>query len=170
MADSFTFKLVGAEQLAAKLRQAGGRARPIIAGALWEIGQEIMGESQQQVPVLTGALKNSGRVFSEWGGQMRTAAGGMGSIGGADAAGIGTFGSADDVTVTLGYGGAALGYALAVHETPSSHDPPSWEGKTVHFTHGKAHFLSDPVKARAVRFGAQMAVKLRGRLDRALAR
>jgi len=153
------FKLVGAEQLAAKLKQAGGRAMPIIAGALTEIGEEIMVESKRQAPWLTGALRNSGRVFTGWGGQTRRASGAMGTMTGSAAASIGSFGSASDVTVTLAYGGTAIPYALYQHE-----------GKFNHPKGGKAHYLSDPVKARGARFAAQMAAKLRGRLERALAR
>ena len=36
-----------------------------------------------------------------------------------------------DVSVTLGYGGAAAPYAEALHEHPSGASPPSWNGKPV---------------------------------------
>lgn len=36
-----------------------------------------------------------------------------------------------DLSVTLAYGGASAPYALSVHEHPSAHSPPSWEGKAV---------------------------------------
>lgn len=130
-----SFRLVGADQLAAKLRQAGEKAMPIVAGALNEIGDEVMVESKRQTPWLTGALRNSGQNY-----------------------GPETRGT--DVTVTLGYGGASIPYALYQHEGTGFAHPQG----------GKAHFLSDPVKARGARFGAQMAAKLRGRLERALAR
>lgn len=39
----------------------------------------------------------------------------------------------DQIEVVIGYGGAAAAYAAAIHETPSEHDPPSWEGVTVDF-------------------------------------
>lgn len=39
----------------------------------------------------------------------------------------------DSIEVTIGYGGAASAYAAAVHENPSQHDPPSWEGVAVQF-------------------------------------
>jgi hypothetical protein len=35
--------------------------------------------------------------------------------------------------VTLSFGGAADAYAIAVHETPSEHDPPTW---TIMYEHG----------------------------------
>jgi hypothetical protein len=42
--------------------------------------------------------------------------------------------SGDDITVTLGYGGAAAAYATALHEHPSDSSPPTWEGKELTFT------------------------------------
>lgn len=132
---SGTFRLVGADQLAIKLRQAGEKAMPIVAGALNEIGDEIMVESKRQTPWLTGALRNSGQNYGpETQGQ--------------------------EVTVTLGYGGTSIPYALYQHEGVGFAHPRG----------GKAHFLSDPVRARGARIGAQLAAKLRGRLERALAR
>jgi hypothetical protein len=53
-----------------------------------------------------------------------------------------------NVSVTLGFGGAAADYALAVHEHPSRHSPPSWKGKTIHWNAAGTgpHFLSRPMK------------------------
>lgn len=39
----------------------------------------------------------------------------------------------DTIECTIGYGGAASAYAVAVHENPGEHDPPSWEGVEVDF-------------------------------------
>lgn len=36
-----------------------------------------------------------------------------------------------ELSVTLAFGGAAAPYAIAVHEHPSAHSPPSWEGKAI---------------------------------------
>lgn len=36
-------------------------------------------------------------------------------------------------SITFGFGGAAKAYAIAIHETPSQYDPPTWKGKTVEF-------------------------------------
>jgi len=63
----------------------------------------IIGDSQENyVPVDHGVLKSSARVSTpEWEG--------------------------DEVVVTLSYGGAAIAYALAVHEHLSKHSPYSWQ-------------------------------------------
>ena len=119
---------------------------PVIAGSLNEIGDEIMVVSDRQVPYDVTNLQKSGKNY---GPEIR----------------------GSEVTVTLGYGGAGMAYALAVHETPSAYDPPSWVGKDVQFRHGrKAHYLSDPVKQAGFRFAVNMSMKLKGRLERALAR
>lgn len=66
----------------------------------------IMRASQDAVPVDLGTLRDSGFV---------------------DQPDI----DAHSVSVRMGYGGAAKAYALAVHENPSQHDPPSWGGRKV---------------------------------------
>jgi hypothetical protein len=38
-----------------------------------------------------------------------------------------------NITVRIVAGGASAPYALAVHENPSAHDPPTWKGKTITF-------------------------------------
>lgn len=139
-----TVRIEGADDLARRLRVAGARAMPICAGAVREIGEEIMGASISQAPIDTGNLRSEGKVY------------------GPDI-------SPGRATVTLAYGGAAEAYALAVHEHPSQHSPRSWAGG-VTFRFGKTHFLSDPVKARQTRFGADIGRRIRVRLEHALAR
>lgn len=54
----------------------------------------------------------------------------------------------ETVSVTLSYGGPSAPYALAIHENPSPHDPPSWKGVKVNFHpagHG-AKYLSKPIQ------------------------
>ncbi len=68
-----------------------------------------------------------------------------------------------EVVTTLSFGGDAMDYALAVHETPSKHDPPSWKkawesGGKVHFKHGGPKYLERPVKEAQ----AGMAERLAG--------
>lgn len=58
----------------------------------------------------------------------------------------GQFTSGTDVEVRVVAGGPEFPYAVAVHEHPSLHDPPSWRGKSVHFTTGGPKFLERPFK------------------------
>ena len=81
-----------------------------VAGALFRRGQAIMADSKERyVPVDLGTLKSSGHVSLPY------------YVG-------------RKVTVELSYGGAAAAYALAVHEHPSKHSPPSWQGAQVTFS------------------------------------
>ena len=63
-------------------------------------------------------------------------------------------------SVTLGYGGAASDYALAVHEFPSRFSPPSWRGKTTlnwNAAGTGAKFLEKPANDAKKGFGARIA-------------
>lgn len=53
------------------------------------------------------------------------------------------------ITVGMHFGDAASAYALTIHEHPSPHDPPSWNGVTVRFKPGDRgpKYLEIPLKA-----------------------
>lgn len=146
---SKTFEIQGMAEFRQKMNNAGAKAMPYLKRAMWEIGKEAMTESQELVPVLTGTLKNSGQPPTV-------------EVGGSE------------IVVTLGYGGAASAYALAVHENPSAHSPRSWVGTVVHFGNknpkGQSHFLSVPVKKKGRTLGTDLARKIGGSIERAIAR
>lgn len=60
----------------------------------------------------------------------------------------GRFSSGADVSVTITAGGRDYPHAVAVHENPSKHDPPTWKGKNINFRVGGPKFLE-----RAMREG-----------------
>lgn len=67
----------------------------------------------------------------------------------------------NDVTATLWYGrGEAADYAVATHETPSEHDPPTWKGIPVTFTHGGPQYLSRPVMDAEEGFADRVAKRV----------
>lgn len=78
----------------------------LIGAALYRRAQKIMADSKEHyVPVDLGTLKSSGHVAPpSYSGRT--------------------------VTVELSYGDAASAYALAIHEHPSKHSPPSWLART----------------------------------------
>lgn len=88
-------ELTGADKLAALLARGGAEAVPALAQALAEEAQLMFRDSQRLVPRDTGTLAASGQVLPA-------------EING------------DEVSVTLGYGGAASDYALIVHEDPKA--------------------------------------------------
>lgn len=88
---TFTFELKGTAEVLAKitaeLQSMSGKAE----AALSQEAEREMTESKKRVPVDTGTLRNSGHVQPP----ERTA---------------------DGVSVTMGFGGAADDYAIVVHE------------------------------------------------------
>lgn len=98
---------------------------PLVQGALYRRAEDIMTVSKERhVPVDLSALKNSGTVH------LPVVVG-------------------NSVSVELSYGGPSVKYALAVHEHPSKHSPPSWQGKQITFSpagHGPK-YLERPLLA-----------------------
>ena len=111
-----TFSLNGIDTIKARIEKAIANAQPEVGSALYQFAESIMTESKRRVPLKTGALMNTGKV------QKPEVSG-------------------SKVTVTLGYGDEAVGYALAVHENMSP---------TVHWTRPGSgpKFLENPVKER----------------------
>lgn len=100
------FKLKGSKAMQRKIQRIASSNVDRIATALRIEAELIMTKSKQKhVPVDLGTLRSSGFVND-------------------------VERSGRDLSVTLGYGGAASAYALAVHEHPSSASPPSWQGKS----------------------------------------
>ncbi len=71
--------------------------------------------------------------------------------------------SKNAVTVELGFGGAAKAYALAVHEHPSKHSPPSWKNG-VTWNVGGPKYLERPVNEAEQGFGKRVAKEMERRL------
>ena len=95
-----TARLTGVSALKKELRRQGKKAQKSLARALLAEGEQIMAKSKRLVPVDTGALRASGHV------QLPVIRG-------------------KNVKVVLGYGGAAVPYAVFVHEKPARHNAPT---------------------------------------------
>lgn len=107
--------------------------------ALREEAEEIMRRSKTEfVPVNLGTLKSSGFVND-------------------------VTRSGKDVSVTLGYGGDAEAYALAVHEHPSEHSPRSWGDRTVNFKRGGPKYLEKPLNEAVGGMDERIAKKVEPR-------
>lgn len=89
----------GGETLLRLLQHGGFDAELAVGAALYREANTIMNESQQQVPVKTGALKASGHVNTP------------------------IYVKSRYIEVKLGYGGAAAPYAFIVHENLDAHHP-----------------------------------------------
>jgi hypothetical protein len=136
-----TFKLTGVDQMVARIAAVAAGVVDSIPRALREEAETVMATSKRDfVPRRFGTLRASGFV-----GDVER--------------------SGDDVQVTLAYGGAASAYAIAIHETPSEHDPPSWRGKSVTFNpagHGAKYLerpLTDAVGGMADRIAKKIELR-----------
>ena len=139
---SLSLTITGTDALRAALHQIGGRTRPEVAAALYAEAEDIMADAKEfYVPVDHGALRSSGFVKPP------------------DITG-------DDVTVTLGFGGTAKAYAIAVHEHLSEHSPRSWkiaeqQGRPVRFSPGGPKYLERPMLERAKTLASRLAVRIK---------
>ena len=119
----------GANEMIAKLQKIADKFPDRVAAALYQIAQQILTEAIRRCPVAKdgGTLAASGLVSKP----VR---------------------NGRNVSVTISFGGAADAYAIAVHETISKHDPPSWtimyqNGGMIQWTSSGTgdHFLSSVI-------------------------
>ena len=100
----------GAAEMIANLKKIADSFPDRVGAALYQIAQQILTEAKRRCPVAAdgGTLRASGMVSPP----VRVGR---------------------NISVTISFGGTAIAYALAVHETPSPHDPPSWH---IMYEHG----------------------------------
>jgi hypothetical protein len=133
-----TVTVTGHDDLIRLMVLAGQATTPILGQALKEGGDDMMRESQEQVPFRHGPLKNSGRV-------------------------TGPVIVGDDVAVMLSYGNTAVAYALYQHEAKRQ----DGSRPIRHYHNGKkSHYLSDPVNDMAPTLGPSIALRLEELLRR----
>ena len=105
-------------------------------------GEDTKRLSMSRVPVDTGALR--GTIFAQ------------------------TERKGDRVTATIGAGGPAAPYALAIHEHLSSHSPPSWRKGAVNFSPGGTgpKYIENPINERAKILPVEVNAELEASLKR----
>lgn len=106
--------LVDRQKMTAKIREVMREMPQRVASALYIEANIEMTESKKRVPVATGALRASGQVAEP-------------------------VQEGNKISVTMSYGGAAIPYAIAVHEHLSEFSPHSWvvaenNGEGVHWS------------------------------------
>ncbi len=92
MADSFEVELLGQPALIKALIEAAAGAPQVLGEALYEEGGMAFKQTQKEVPIRKGYLKNSGRLSQP------------------EASGNG------DMSVAITYGSSAAAYAAPVHD------------------------------------------------------
>lgn len=148
MASAVTFRAVGFKAMQAKLDRKAAVMTGQAVRFLEAESNRIMTKAKQMTPVgqqtsdrrrITGDLRDSGTVDPV-----------------EHVMGTGV------ITVRLHFGqDKAQAYALAVHETPSAHDPPSWRGKSVTFRRGGAKYLELPLMEAANTMGGRLAGRMK---------
>lgn len=137
-------KMLGAPQMVATLKRIALKFPDRVATALYQIAQQIMTEAKRRCPVAKdgGTLRASGMVAKP----VRSGRG---------------------ISVTMSFGGVASAYAIAVHETISEHDPPSWtimyeNGGQISWTSSGTgdHFLSSVIEEYMVVLPQMLAAML----------
>jgi hypothetical protein len=146
-------KLAGSEEMQRRLHKLSTKFPDKIRGALFFRAQLIMTDSKANyVPVDETGLKSSGQVREPERGKGR------------------------EISVALEYGDTAREYAIAVHEHPGPHDPPSWRGGEfgiaetkgrgggfsggVQFVTGGPKYLERPMMAAVPRLARDLASDL----------
>jgi hypothetical protein len=134
-------RAIGFKAAQRRLAQVSSSLSARATHALQMEANAVMREAKRQVPFDGGDLENSGVVDTP------------------AREGI-------NLRVRLSFGdtgGPADEYALAVHETPSPHDPPAWIGKTVTFHHPGTgpKYLEAPLNAAASGMDDRIAARLK---------
>ena len=134
-------KITGDKKVIANLNKLARRAPVGAAAALFQEAEKIMTESKESfVPVDQGPLRASGQVAKP------------------DVTPLGA-------SVTMGYGGDAEAYALAIHEHPSPASPPSWAGG-VNFKRGGPKYLERPLRNAIPGMAVRLGVKIKAFIAR----
>ena len=126
---SMNFKIDGLEDLIQKLKTGKQRFRENAAKEMYQFAEEVMTDSKEVVPVKTGALMNTGKVFPP-------------------------VEDATSITVDLGYGDESVDYALIVHE-----ELQSPKGNPINWTRPGSgpKYLQNPFDAKSDQFAPRIA-------------
>ena len=144
------FTLRGVAGMNRKFKEISRETKENLSRAAMEEAEAIAERSRTEfVPIETGNLASTIKVVK---GDL--------SQGRDD---LGQYGSGSAIEVKIIAGDETTPQALAIHEHPSPHDPPSWKGIDVKFRHGGPKFLQQPldesIGGMAERVGNKVVMK-----------
>lgn len=144
-----TFEFVNIFSFQQRLRSIAKDIRQRANEAIEEEATIIAQRSRDEfVPVRSGKLRDS----------IQTVKGGIAQ--GRDIRG--RFTSEAEIEISIIAGGDDIQYAAAIHEFPSIHNPPSWEGKgNLNFIVGGPKFLERPLLEAESGMVQRLASKLK---------
>ena len=147
------FSLRGVDDILRRLTSIGQDTREAMSAGAMEEAEAIAEKSRNEVvPVDSGALRDTIHVSK---GQLSQGRNQLGQF---------TEGAAIEIVISAG---GDLPYALAVHEHPSEHDHPSWQGVNVNFNppgHGPKFIerpLNEAIQGMAERIASRVGEKLK---------
>jgi len=144
-----SFTVTGIREMQERLRELSRDMKDRAREEIKVIAEEIVERAKNEfVPVDEGSLRDSIKVLSADLSQGRDSGG--------------RFTSAADVSISIG---SDLPYSIAVHENPSSHDPISWQGKTINFSpSGRGpKFIEIPLREAEKDFACRVGEKIFGK-------
>ncbi len=147
---SSSFSLRGVADLAKRLKDISTETRSNLSSAAEDEANAIVLRSQNEfVPEREGRLKNTIKVVKSTLSQGRDRSG--------------QFTSGADIEIKIIAGDETTPYALTIHEYPSEHNPPSWEGVDVQFNpSGRGpKFLEKPLNESIDGMAERIAVKVK---------
>lgn len=114
------FSLRGVSDLQRRIKDISSQARSNLSDAAMEEAESIVTEAKERyVPVREGKLRDSIRATKGHLSQGRDEGG--------------RFTSGSEIEIVISAGGDDIPYAVTIHEHPSPHDPPTWDGVSVQF-------------------------------------
>lgn len=147
------FSLRGVDNCRRRLTTIEHNSREALSDAALDEAERVAQRSRDEfVPVRSGGLRDTIKVVK---GELSQ---------GRDTGGRFTEGSAIEVIVTAGDDTTL--HAVTVHEHPSPHDPPTWQGVDVHFNPSGSgpKYLQTPllesVQGMAERVGSKVGTRL----------
>lgn len=143
-----SIQLTGIEKLQRRIKDISTQIKSNANNITHEIAEVIQNQAKEYCPEDTGRLADT----------IRIGEGGTGVKQGRNTLGQFTSEAVADVAILAG--DETTPHALAVHEYPSRFNPPSWEGKEVHFRKGGPKFLERALKDHQDNFFETMRRKL----------
>lgn len=143
------FTLRGVDTMTQRLTSISSSTRKALSQAALDEANHIVEQAKGLVPVETGALRDTIHVVTDASGLQQ----------GRD--NIGQFTSGADIVVAVTAGDESTPQAVAIHEHPGPHDPPSWRGVNIQFSPGAGpkyleRPLLDSIAGMAERVGSKV--------------
>jgi hypothetical protein len=139
---SSSFELQGVAKIEARIKEIDRNIRSKMDKKALGVAEKTRAKAKEYCPMDEGTLEDSIEVVKANVEQSRDSGG--------------RFTSGASVSYAVIAGNENTPHALAVHENPSQHDPPTWEGVDVKFKKGGPKFLERAAREHEREFYDEM--------------